>query len=1175
MTINRYKCYICGKEFTQKGHLMNHLKKKKSCQKCPKGFHSQCCYIKTFEGSKRGNGDYILKSIDIDEYQKKYGGRKIFCRNGHELDFCNGEKNRAYFRHKHSNDVGTCEMSEWHIQMQSYFPVTEKYFPQICDSQNRPRKADVFIENSDIIVEIQNSNISRNEVNLRHNDYRKHGMSIVWLVNGNTKDVEVEELQNGGYLITFKNSWKYESFKDENEYILLDWKNNILKVPVRQVKNKMILLKQTINIDDIMKILNKNPNDIWNTWSDEEQHVKPVLRVIQKGAGNGKTHSIWIMILENKDKDTFIVVTKLKSAKTVIKEEIKDLAKRHHVIVDKIEQQKIDNELCWCGEEGYTIQYTHQDTKKKCTVIIATIDSLMYNIGDTSNIINRELFPGILRNIDKNGCTKINSNTGLFRIAGRYIHCNKKTHIMIDESQDLDISYYKAIIRIMCETGIDVTINGDKIQSLDHLDNMLTLSKESISDIHIIIDKPINENRRIKVRHMAEKLNKLIRFGKHNLPEISIPEDLKDTLVDHGPNPIETFDSPTIYANDETEENKQKISKFVDDIIDRVKYEVERHKYKPKDFLFLFPIMKGNSIAGELEARLIQFWSDRYKDEKKYKKYAYVHKHEDGVAIDTSLSEDASRIVTIKTSKGDGRAVVFVLNLTEQALQRLNKNNGIDLVYESYVCVSLTRAKFKTYFGLVPNNDDIYTRFESNNLVAHFPSTSQFIRLEKILENIVPDNLIQKIKDNIDNGESTEKIHKGMPVIEDKVDFNYHCTRRGVMICNAIFHIFKKGNGKSDFYNCQLKVVLDKLTKLSIKSLFPKEYWKYLRELKPMEELKEFPLCNLSHKPIYKKYLDKIIKIINETKAAYKKDNLSLGDLNPINQILLWYSMEVYQLKKYHETTPTHIYNIIDDFEEIEGKHKRFIEVANNIKDIMNNLFSTELLSSEDIQWNCNHHLKHGGNSIDYTIFKSNIEIIGNSDTKVYHFVFVTEINKLSYWDTMLTILMQRWLIRNTSDKGEDLDKFKDKHIVTYLCDLKNISYTVCDWDWDGDKNVKDIIDEEVRQSNIKIFQSYKKEYYKFLQYTKNSGTWKISHKNPYDYIAYKCSYYDHPKCFVDFFKELHIKSKESRESRDAVKNLTNNEHLFSEKLDKNIIDMCNGYFNKKLQDDDDDDYEW
>ena len=38
----------------------------------------------------------------------------------------------------------------------------------------------------------------------------------------------------------------------------------------------------------------------------------------------------------NKDKDTFIVVTKLKSAKTVIKEEIKDLAwKDAHIYLAK------------------------------------------------------------------------------------------------------------------------------------------------------------------------------------------------------------------------------------------------------------------------------------------------------------------------------------------------------------------------------------------------------------------------------------------------------------------------------------------------------------------------------------------------------------------------------------------------------------------------------------------------------------------------------------------------------------------------------------------------------------------------------------------------------------------------------------------------------------------------
>ena len=50
--------------------------------------------------------------------------------------------------------------------------------------------------------------------------------------------------------------------------------------------------------------------------------------------------------------------------------------------------------------------------------------------------------------------------------------------------------------------------------------------------------------------------------------------------------------------------------------------------------------------------------------------------------------------MTIHSSKGDGRKVVFILNCTEKTL-KLFSNNEINLVYESLFHVALTRAEYK------------------------------------------------------------------------------------------------------------------------------------------------------------------------------------------------------------------------------------------------------------------------------------------------------------------------------------------------------------------------------------------------------------------------------------------------------------------------------------------------
>ena len=150
--------------------------------------------------------------------------------------------------------------------------------------------------------------------------------------------------------------------------------------------------------------------------------------------------------------------------------------------------------------------------------------------------------------------------------------------------------------------------------------------------------------------------------------------------------------------------------------------EVKSHNYRPNDFLFIFPIMQGNLIAPELETKLNNYWINHFPENDKYMNYAFLHKHQEGQSIDMSESEEASRIVTIRTSKGDGRKVVFVLECTEASLKIVSRCDEIDLIYESYLHVALTRAKEKIYFGIKKNNDDIHKRFGCSGELEYKPT---------------------------------------------------------------------------------------------------------------------------------------------------------------------------------------------------------------------------------------------------------------------------------------------------------------------------------------------------------------------------------------------------------------------------------------------------------------------
>ena len=132
-----YSCYKCGKLFNQKGHLDAHLNKKNTCQKCNCNFKTNYAYFND-------------KTIHISDYIKTKLTSNIKCDKGHELIFANGKIIKPYFRHKHSKDVDNNPMSNFHIEWQRQFPVTEVYYPKI-KGQIKSRRADIDINEHNMV----------------------------------------------------------------------------------------------------------------------------------------------------------------------------------------------------------------------------------------------------------------------------------------------------------------------------------------------------------------------------------------------------------------------------------------------------------------------------------------------------------------------------------------------------------------------------------------------------------------------------------------------------------------------------------------------------------------------------------------------------------------------------------------------------------------------------------------------------------------------------------------------------------------------------------------------------------------------------------------------------------------------------------------------------------------
>lgn len=1040
---------------------------------------------------------------------------------------------------------------EWHCKWQSYFEISEKCFQKI-DKQIKDRKADIFIENSDYVIEIQHSMIMDSEVICRTKDYNLHSKKVIWIIDGNTDDVILDEFSNNSFLVEFKNNWKYKSFVYDYDFVLLDIKGKIFKIPVKLVSNMMIHLKEYKDKDIVINELKFNPNNIWNLWNDNNE-IKPNLIIRQQGAGNGKTFGIWKSIALNKDKNIFIITTKQHTARVVIMEELNDQAKRNEFhIIDNMKEIE-DNTF---GKQ-FVIKYKHNYSNRNCLVIIGTIDSFVYNLTSKS-IGGFNYFEGLLNGIIFYGCDKINSNTGSMKYAGIDIKLNKHTELWIDEAQDLNKKYYKAFVKLMLLTKIDIVIVGDKLQSLEYAENFMTYTEKE-NNINLIYEEPFNINRRIKVTNMAEKINDIVNFDSYKLPKITVEENLKN--VD---NPFEIINQQIIYANDT---DKNKIDYFVDKLIyNYLDREVLNNNYLPEDFLFIFPIMKNNNLACELETKLNEYWVNKFNDNI-YKQYAVLHKHEEGQVIDTTKSINSTRIMSIRSSKGDGRKVIFILNCTEQSLKKLTKNEK-NLIYESYLHVALTRSKNKIYFGLTCNNDDIHNRFKSDDLIDYkIEDIKNNFKIDKLTQYINIEKALEIFENKIDNEENEENNFKN----NNTIDWEYHCIRYSIYYCYGLFKIFETNEGKNEFKRSQLKTVLDKISKLEIKEYLPKDFYIYLKSKNYNDELDCIPLCIINNKGIYNKYNMILKNIIIKFQKEYKKNNLILGKLDVLESVIIHYLIDLFKNNNNHNITPTNVYNIINCYKnkEEENSLEDFLNTSNNIKNIMNSVLNTIFKNNVDIIWNIEHIILYNGNTDNLKI-SNKFPIIGYDNKCIHHFVFKTNYNKLNYSEIMIDILFERFIIRNS--KGNNREKnnktrYDNKQIKTYLIIVETNEYKLFDWDWEKeyDNDIKLLL----KESLTNYFKQYNKSLFKYCNtLKKDKEKWK-EFNSPYNYLYDYIKQKNYVEYVSEFFLNLHRDVMKGKHKE--VKKITDDEDLFNYEIDVVINIMVDNYLGLYTNENDND----
>jgi hypothetical protein len=1125
------------------------------------------------------------KQIHIDDLVKLADEKvkqKFKCINGHPLIFANGKKNKPHFRHKNAEDMGTEPMTEWHSEWQGNFPLTEIDFKKINIKQIKDRRADVVLSNSEYNIEFQHSHIEKIEVQNRKKDYGLHNRKILWIIHGDkTINVKYLEYSNRYFLEFITDIWKYESFIDY-EYIFIDIDEYIYKIFPKDVKNGMIDVEPPISKKKFIIYLCEN-NPIIHTIN---LPLQCKLHIKQQGAGNGKTFGL-IQNIEGKDFEhykCFIIVTKQHSAKTVIYNEFKEQILNNHL-------KYIKNLTSQENNKKYQISYTNENTGFICHILIATIDSLMYSLGNTKNTeLNK--FEGIVNSIIDGYIEEQKIN--YVKCNGINYKLNKEMCLFIDESQDLAEDYAKAIIKIMRDKYIDSYIVGDKLQSISISNNAFNYFQDyDFSYINKYVYTPSNICRRFYHKDLIDLINNIIPFSKYNLQEV---QPYKINNDDNNKNFV-IFSGNNIYAND-TDENK--INLEVENIMKYYENEVLINNYKPKDFLIITPFTTKNPLVNALEIAIEIYWTKIYNNNT-YERHAVFHKSEQGNSINLSDSENATRIVSIHTSKGDGRNVVFVIGLDEMSLLKFS-NEKDNLIYDSLIHVALTRMKKKLYIRIINNGDDIANKI-GNYLCVNNSYESNIIPLIGIMKKIDYKHIIHQFNNNdfkILQNELINKTNYDISIFNNSekniIDMSHHNIRYASM---TIFLFIKIINNEKEVNDRnikkQIKAILNNIKNSDIeKSYTWQEYY---------DNLSKYNLCILritNNGKDYIKYYNIICSFIDNVKLKVDKIlNNNITELCPFECIILYYMIQNISQGIHSDITINELYNIIDIYdnsfsEKCKGHDKCICKssfnkkttikfnsniekmskyLLNHYEDINNlgTIYDNFLLEYPKINFN--------GKNNDFDIYKT-FNLIGYDNDRIIIVYLKPQFNELNYNDIIVESIYDTFIIKNiksvsNNDKSnrdydkflEDYKKFNNKYIYTVVFSLDNNKYQIFEW-----KNIinnqdlisnNNIIFEQLKNKLIKKYITESKYIINYYNYYKlkyiNYPPDKMIKSIINDYKNEK-NYDKMPPFILKFFQNIQYDLSYNKNKKIEILSNYDNNEFFMSKLEEVIIESIEEY---------------
>jgi hypothetical protein len=1208
------KNVFAKKNLNTKNNIIN-VNDNKLITKCQCNFDSQIAYIVKNIKDDIQEHITIIEYLDTDHKKlRKYveKGKKILvCENGNELMKYESNKRKSHFVHKnYSNN----EMSEWHKNWQNQFDNIEITIGN--------RRADAICGN--FVLEFQHSDIKKEYVDSRTKNYMDNNKILLWIIDCNDRII-IEDIINNEYILTFKNSWLYEKFIDQ-EFIYLDINNKIFRINPKSVKCNMINVKEYKTKSDFIKSIKENKN-IWNDIDIDNG----IIYHNQRGAGCGKTYES-IQLMNNDDrfinKEIFIYLTKMHSAVEVVYNEIKSQEKDSRL--ENLEFDKINGEVGEYENKKYKISYKNKKTNKKCDIFIGTIDSFMFAIGD-KNAKGKDYFLEIVKSI-KNGTVNVNKN-GSITYAKQSVKVNQKCLIVIDEAQDLDSDYIKAFGKIITVTGIDVYVIGDKLQSILFEHNIHTyLEDNKLQGINIQINKGYNIVKRFHNTQFIDFVNNIINYKKYNLFPITGICNAINCKYKHNNDkkPYKIFEIPNIIKD--INKIDDRLEEIVEKVLKYMKKQIKKHNYLPNNFMFIFPILKQNFLANRLEATIQNFWITQFENSKyrkkvlvknnywknkldnsKYNQYIYMHKSDEGKSINLKESENMTRILSIHSSKGNGCEVVFLFGLSESALNKFSKKTG-NLIYDSLLHVAITRQKQSLYIGLENINDDIRKRF-SNMYIETTDSNKPFINdiskhinYEKIIDfSFQNDDNFNKINNTIIIPNNYKNIldNEQNSII---IDMGHHTIRFHVMYYNLLSLIVENETIESDDENKdydQFKTILKKISKLKIYNCKYKDYYKKINQItdnnkkKDRIDTKEIPvLCfDTDDNTKYNKYTKIIEKFMKCIQQKIITSNPKLPILCPLETVILWHMIYIHENGKYADIHIMDLYSIMYCYDDcsnsIDEEHNNHFKCicknefteGNNTNDTssykeIRDAITKHYEKNKQIKTIYDNYKKYIKDLNDKSTFKYNIlhtiwygsenenfqifykyKIIAYSDKHVIQFIIKPQFNTINFNEIICNALLSKFMILNTK-KGNNHKKYNNKKIITCIITLDSDKPIFYELNIDKNNNeLKNIIKEYL----ICEYSSKHETIYDLYIFCKKT---KPDNMNSFEYIISEFPKQT-PKYIKDYFDNINNMIKKNKSDKSKLLENVNDKNIFLKNMNDELYKAIDNF----LLDDSDNDY--